>query len=151
MRLFFLHLNTNRISDFISHLLIKTIILISFAFVSDRNGNVKQQTVGKASSKTVFSRIIRYDPKPDFDADAALRKCKERLKTDANYKKQDYDIDYCRLKILKLTPSNSASQPTPTDTIFSDINDATHVSFDKNMCRFLTPPNRLWGQPFDSL
>lgn len=67
------------------------------------SGN-KQNSVSKISLKNTFARIPLSERKPEHDANKVIERCQERLKTDKNYKQQDYDMDYIRLKVLKMTP-----------------------------------------------
>ncbi|XP_055297358.1 probable ATP-dependent DNA helicase HFM1 [Sitodiplosis mosellana] len=106
------------------------------------NGNVKQQKVGKTSLKQVFTRITRNEPKPDVDADMMLEQCKERLKTDANYNEHDFARDFCKYKILKLAPPNPQLNDEE-DTMFPDLDELTHVSYDDNTFNFATPSSCL--------
>lgn len=70
------------------------------------------------------------DAKPNLDADNAIKQCQERLKTDTNYKKQDYDLDMIRMTILKLPPLGNKSQ--------SDA--MTHVSFNGDSLNLVLSP-----------
>lgn len=53
--------------------------------------------------------MSRSDVKSDVDFDEIMRKCGERLKTDENYKKNDYDLDFIRYKILKKEPEKESA------------------------------------------
>lgn len=64
--------------------------------------------IHKISSRNVVGVIggrSTIDNVNKFDADKVLEQCLERLKTDPNYKQNDYDVDVTRCKALKMQPN----------------------------------------------
>lgn len=106
---------------------------------------LQNQSFGKTSSKQVLARVSRSDVKSDVDFDEIMRKCGERLKTDENYKKSDYDLDFIRYKILKKAPEKESpiqmcdeNQFTFNDNDFDDSFSTTSGS----QFNFATPESR---------
>lgn len=102
----------------------------------------QSQSFGKASSKNVFARVPRSDGKPEVDVDEIMEKCAQRLKTDANYKTRDYDLDYIRYKILKIQPEkmNKAKIPDENDSMFSENDE--HFALETDNFNFATQESR---------
>lgn len=83
-----------------------------------------KQAIEKLALKNVFAHVSRVDAKPEVNADQIIRKCRELLKTDTNYKQQDFDLDFIRYKVLRFTPEKKAEpQPkneSPESFLFND-------------------------------
>lgn len=102
----------------------------------------QSQSFGKVSSKNIFARVPRSDGKSEKDFGEIMEKCAQRLKTDANYKKKDYDLDYIRYKILKLQPEkmNKTKISDENDSIFSENDE--HFALEMDNFNFATQDSR---------
>lgn len=84
----------------------------------------------------------RLDGKPEVDFNEIMEKCAQRINSDPNYKKRDYDLDYIRYKILKIQPEKMNKQKIPdeNDSMFSDNDENFALEMDN--FNFATPVSR---------
>lgn len=93
----------------------------------------RYSSLGKPSRRTILARMKNVHIKPDSTSEAAddmLIKCGERLQIDPNYNQIDYDKDYIRYGILKLTPKKLPIDSGIETSQFQLHDDQSQIRFD---------------------
>lgn len=94
-----------------------------------------QQAVGKTSLKNTFTRMTRDDDKSEEVLNELIRQCQERRNIDEDYKRNGYNLDFIRYKVLKLLPKNIDVQSYEKNTrklIDDNVSSASDSAFESS-------------------
>lgn len=85
--------------------------------------------LGMPSRRTLLAHVKKTKTKDTSEADAMLEQCKQRLKSDKDYKSTDYEMDYVRYGVLKLTPKKKIEKSaSPFELHGTSYSDAAQYS-----------------------
>lgn len=73
------------------------------------------EAIERMSLKLQFASVSRPAAGENQNVDEMIEKCRERLRMDENYKQNDFDLDFIRIKFLGTMPEQSAKSPSNED------------------------------------